>query len=39
VSGAQREFWRCGNCDKVYWQGTHWKTILEMAARYNQMMR
>ena len=38
VLKAQREFWRCKNCGKVYWHGTHWKTILEMAARYNQMM-
>lgn len=22
-----REFWICPSCKKVYWQGTHWKTI------------
>ncbi len=38
VLKAQREFWRCGNCGKIYWHGTHWKTILEMASRYNQMV-
>lgn len=38
VLKAQREFWRCKNCGKVYWQGTHWKTILEMATRYNRMV-
>jgi uncharacterized protein with PIN domain len=21
------EFWICTRCDKVYWQGTHWKNI------------
>lgn len=21
------EFWECGNCKKVYWQGSHWKRI------------
>lgn len=38
VLKAQLEFWRCGNCGKIYWHGTHWKTILEMASRYNQMV-
>jgi uncharacterized protein with PIN domain len=22
------EFWKCPNCDSVYWQGAHWKGIL-----------
>lgn len=22
-----KEFWICPSCSKVYWQGTHWKTI------------
>ncbi len=29
-----KEFWVCQTCGKVYWQGTHWRTIssiLEMA--------
>ncbi len=38
VLKAQREFWRCGKCGKTYWHGTHWKTILEMASRYNQIV-
>ncbi len=21
------EFWRCSNCEKIYWQGAHWKRI------------
>jgi uncharacterized protein with PIN domain len=33
-----REFWRCVDCRKVYWQGKHWKTIIEMASRYNRMV-
>jgi len=24
-----KEFWICDNCDQVYWQGSHWKNILE----------
>jgi len=23
------EFWRCGDCGKIYWNGTHWDKILE----------
>lgn len=38
VLAAQREFWRCSSCGKLYWQGTHWRTIVEMAERYNRMV-
>ena len=38
VLQAHKEFWRCSGCKKVYWQGTHWRTILEMASRYNRMV-
>jgi len=23
------EFWECPKCEKVYWQGAHWKRIIE----------
>ena len=23
------EFWICADCDQIYWQGSHWKRILE----------
>ena len=23
------EFWICENCGQVYWQGSHWKNIME----------
>jgi uncharacterized protein with PIN domain len=38
VLEGQSEFWRCSRCGKIYWQGTHWKTIVEMAERYNRMV-
>jgi uncharacterized protein with PIN domain len=22
-------FWQCGNCQKIYWQGTHYTRMLE----------
>jgi hypothetical protein len=39
VFDAHREFWRCSSCDKIYWQGKHWKTILDMASKYNRMVK
>jgi len=32
------EFWKCKSCGKTYWQGKHWRTIVEKAERYNQMV-
>lgn len=39
VFEAHDEFWKCESCGKTYWEGAHWKTIIEMAERYEQMMR
>lgn len=39
VLATQRKFWRCAKCGKIYWQGKHWKTIIEMASCYNRMMK
>ncbi len=25
-----REFWRCADCGKVYWEGKHWENIRKM---------
>ena len=36
VIRTQREFWRCGGCGRIYWQGKHWKTILRMASEYER---
>jgi len=33
------EFWKCRNCGKTYWRGGHWKTILEMASRYDRDLK
>jgi len=38
VLKTHKEFWRCKSCGKTYWQGTHWKTIIEMAERYERML-
>ncbi|RLI09183.1 hypothetical protein DRO42_04930 [Candidatus Bathyarchaeota archaeon] len=26
---AYDEFWVCGSCGKVYWRGSHWRSIVE----------
>lgn len=25
---TQQEFWRCAECGRVYWKGTHWPRLL-----------
>ena len=35
VAEACAEFWRCGRCSKVYWEGTHLQSLGELAARLN----
>ena len=39
VIRAQREFWRCENCGKIYWHGKHWKTILRVASEYGRRIK
>jgi len=39
VTKTRQEFWRCVKCGKIYWRGRHWKTIIEMASRYNRMVK
>ncbi len=39
VVKVHREFWRCTKCAKTYWRGSHWKTIIQMASRYNRMVK
>lgn len=31
------EFWECSKCGKVYWQGAHWKKIVETLSIANKM--
>jgi hypothetical protein len=33
VINAFDEFWRCVSCEKIYWKGTHWSTILDRIRR------
>ncbi len=36
VLKSHDDFWLCENCGKVYWEGKHWKTIIEMASEYEK---
>ena len=29
------QFWRCSECQKLYWRGTHWNGIMERFKRLN----
>jgi len=33
VKEWQKEFWYCGNCDKIYWKGTHYEKMLKLIER------
>lgn len=35
VAEERSEFWRCGRCSKVYWDGTHLRSLASLAARLN----
>jgi hypothetical protein len=38
VARVQDKFWVCKSCGKVYWKGSHWKNIIEMASRYGRVV-
>ena len=33
------EFWECPKCGKIYWQGAHWKKIIEKLAEIRELLR
>ncbi len=33
------KFWECKKCGKVYWEGSHWKKIGEMAEKIKEKSR
>ena len=35
VAEARDEFWRCLKCSKMYWDGTHMRSLQALAARLN----
>jgi len=39
VLRTHQEFWQCTRCKKVYWLGSHWATIIDMASRYTEMVK
>jgi uncharacterized protein with PIN domain len=32
------DFWLCTSCDKVYWQGTHWKNIIQTLNKAKRLL-
>lgn len=34
---AYEEFWRCGDCGKVYWRGSHWTRIVEKVSEASRI--
>lgn len=31
IRKSYTEFWSCPECSKIYWQGSHWKNMIEFA--------
>ncbi|KXA96501.1 hypothetical protein AKJ38_03165 [candidate division MSBL1 archaeon SCGC-AAA259I14] len=31
------KFWRCEDCGKIYWQGSHWKKMAETLEKYEDL--
>lgn len=38
LTAKYEEFWRCGKCGRLYWQGNHWRTINETLERANKLI-
>ena len=34
---AYEEFWRCNDCGKVYWRGSHWERIVEKVSEASKI--
>ena len=32
---ANDKFWKCSNCGKIFWKGTHWNGIMERLRKLN----
>lgn len=37
VLKLHKEFWLCENCNKAYWQGSHWKNITRIYEEINRI--
>jgi uncharacterized protein len=35
VLEREKKFWMCDSCEKIYWEGTHFKKLQEFAAKLN----
>ncbi len=38
VVSAYDRFWKCPKCGRIYWQGSHWRTINEILAQANELL-
>lgn len=39
VATKYEDFWRCGRCGKIYWQGNHWKTISSILEKASKLIK
>ncbi|MCD6324158.1 MAG: Mut7-C RNAse domain-containing protein [Desulfurococcales archaeon] len=38
VAAAYDTFWRCPKCGRIYWKGSHWRTIDEVLKKANDLI-
>ena len=39
IVSAYDDFWRCPKCGRIYWQGSHWRTINEVLKRAKTIIK
>ena len=37
VLKGNESFWKCGECGKVYWPGSHWENIADTIKKYDEL--
>jgi uncharacterized protein with PIN domain len=38
VFKEEKEVWQCGDCKKIYWQGSHWKNMTGMHEKVKALL-
>ena len=39
VYASKKKVWKCKNCGKAYWEGSHWKNIEKFYQRIKKLLR
>ena len=39
IYNINENFWRCNNCEKIYWEGTHIKNLQSFVGQINERLQ